>query len=186
MVVEENRPLGDMVRRDYEPCSWRVRSRFSESLERNRFPLGIYRSKLEQRKVEEDCMRVGPKEGVYFGGDDGRVMCVCVWRTRCGGGWDGCPRYHPRVGVGLLVLVVVDDIGSLISIIQRSPARKGIISRDGQSGRVQEGSRHPRVPGRTSGTGVWGGPGIFIEDPGAPDGGVGSRRIREVDGGYVR
>jgi len=27
VVVEENRPLGDIVRRDYEPCSWRVRSR---------------------------------------------------------------------------------------------------------------------------------------------------------------
>ena len=26
MVVEENQPLGDIVRRDYKPCSWRVRS----------------------------------------------------------------------------------------------------------------------------------------------------------------
>jgi len=58
-----------------------------------------------------------------------------------------CTRYHPRVGVRLLVLVVVDNIGSLIPVVQRSPARMGVVSWDGQGGRVQEGSRHPRVPG---------------------------------------
>jgi len=76
VVVEENWPLGDLVRVDYEPCSWRVRSRFGESLNRDRFPPGIYRSKLEERKVEVDRMGVGSKEGVDFRGDDRRMMGI--------------------------------------------------------------------------------------------------------------
>lgn len=79
VVVEENRPLGDVFFRDYEPSSWRVRSRFGESLKRNRFPLGIYRSELEQRKVEVDRIGVRSKKRVEFGGDDGRVAGVLVW-----------------------------------------------------------------------------------------------------------
>jgi hypothetical protein len=78
VVVEENRPLGEMFFRDYEPSSWRVRSRFGESLRRNRFPLGIYWSELEKRKVEVDRIGVWPKEWVEFGGDDGRVAGVLI------------------------------------------------------------------------------------------------------------
>ena len=66
MVIEENWPLGDLVCADYEPGSWRVRSRFGESVSRNRFPPGIYRSKLEKRKVEEDRLGVRSKERVDF------------------------------------------------------------------------------------------------------------------------
>jgi len=161
VVVEENWPLGDSVRRDYEPCSWWVRSRFGQSLNRNRYPLGINRSELEKGEVEEDCLRVRAKEGVNFGRDDGRVVRVRVWRARHGGGWYGCPRYHPRVGVLLLVLVVVDNVGSLITVVQRSPAGMGVISGNGQAGCVQEGGRHPRVPGRTPGA-VWGSPRVII------------------------
>jgi len=163
MVVEENRPLGDLVRRDYEPGSWWVRSRLCKSLNRNRFPLGICRSELEEREIKVDRMGVGSKEGVKFGWDDGRVLGgVWVGMARCGGRWYGRPWDHPRVGVRLLALVVVENVGSLISIVQRSPARVGVISRNGQRRRAQEGSRHPRMPGRTSGTSVWGIPRIFI------------------------
>jgi len=135
---------------------------------------------------------------VDFGRDEGRVLGVCVWMARymqC-----GSPRYHPRVLVSLLVLVVVGNVGSLISAVQRSPAGMGVVSRDGQAGgvgkkgalewggrhgRVQEGSRHPRVPGRTPGA-AWGSPRILIEDLRATDGRVGSGWIGETDGGYVR
>ena len=158
VVVKENRPLGDLFCRDYEPGGWWVRSRLGKSVSRNRFPPGICRSKLEERKVEEDCAGVGAKEGVEFGGDERRVLGICV-HTRYGGSWYGYPRYHPRVGVCLLVVV---DAGSPISIIQRSPARKGVTGRDSQSRRTQEGSRHPCVPGRTSDTRTRGSPRVFI------------------------
>lgn len=66
MVVEENWPLGDLFCADYEPGSWWVRSRFGESIGRNWLSQGIYRPKLEKRKVEEDRVGVGAKEGVDF------------------------------------------------------------------------------------------------------------------------
>lgn len=163
-----------------------MRSWFGESLNRNRLPPGIQRSELEERKVEVDCVGVVAKERVEFRGDEGRVLGVSVWSARYGGRWYGCPRYHPRVGVWLLVLVVVDNVGSLISIIQRSPAREGVVGRNSQSGRAQEGGRHPRVPGRTSGARARGRPGIVIEDLAASDGCVGSGWIGEVNGRYVR
>ena len=83
MVVEENRPSRDLVRSDYEPRSWRVRSRLGEDVKRNRCPPVIYRSKLEVRKVEADRMGVGSKERVEFGGKDGRVT-GCVPRNGVG------------------------------------------------------------------------------------------------------
>ena len=151
VVVEENWPLGDPLGCDYEPCSWRVRSRFGESLDRNGYPLGIYRAKLEEREIEEDCLGIRAEEGVDLGRDDGRVVVVCVWRAGYGVGWCGRPRYHPRVGVWLLVVVVVDNVGSLISVVQRSPAGKGVVDRNAQAGRAQGGCaqircRHPCVP----------------------------------------
>ena len=76
MVVKENWPLGDLVRCDYEPCSWRVRSRFGESLSRNGFPLGIYWSKLEKRKVKVDCAGVVSEKGVECGGDYWGVLSI--------------------------------------------------------------------------------------------------------------
>jgi len=185
VVVQENWPSGDHVRGDYEPCSWRVRSRLGESLKRNRLPLGIYRSKLEERKVEIYRMGVGSKERVEFGGNDWRIT-IWVCRSKTGGRWYRRPWYHPRVGVRLLALVVGHNIRSLISVVERSPAAMGVISRNGQRGCAQEGSRHPRVPGRTSGTSARGSPRIFIQDPGSPDGRVGSGRVGEVNGGYVR
>jgi len=139
VVVEENRPFGNPVRRDYEPRSWWVRSRFSEGLSRNRYPVGIYRSELEEREVEEDCLGVRAEEGVKSGRDDGMVMNRGVWKF-------GCPRYHPRVGGRLLALVIVDNIGSLVPVVQRSPAGMCVIGWNGQVGCVQEGGSHPRVP----------------------------------------
>ena len=73
MVVEENRPSRDLLRSDYEPCSWRVRSRLGKDVKRNKCPPVIYRSKLEVRKVEADRMGVWSKERVDFGGNDWRV-----------------------------------------------------------------------------------------------------------------
>jgi len=87
VVVEENWPLGELVVCDYEPCSWWVRSRFGESLDRNRDSPGIYWSEFEEREVEEDCLGVGAKEGMKLRRDEGRVLSVCVWRARYGGGW---------------------------------------------------------------------------------------------------
>lgn len=78
MVVEENRPLGDVFRGDYEPGSWWVRSRLGEDMDRNKIPLGIYRSKLEVRKVKVDRVGVGPKERVEFGWNDHRVLAIWV------------------------------------------------------------------------------------------------------------
>ena len=160
MVVEENRPLGDLLCGDYEPCSWWVRSRFGQSMNRNRFSSGIYRPKLEKRKVEEDRTGVGSEERVEFRGNYW-VVGILVRRARNGGRY-WRPWHHPRVGVRLLALEVVVNIRSLISVVKRSPARMGGSRRDGQSGCTQEGSRHPRVPGRTSGTSARGGPRIFI------------------------
>ena len=175
VVVEENWPLGEFVIRDYEPGSWWVRSRFGEGLNRNRDSPGIYRSELEEGEVEEDCFGVGAKEGVEFGGDVRRILSICVWRARYGGGRWGRARYHPRVWACLLVLVVVEKVGALTAV-QRSPAGMGVVSWNGQAGGIrnegaldgsgghggaQEGGRHPRVPGRTSGA-AWGGPRIII------------------------
>ena len=162
MVVEENWPSRDLVRGDYEPSSWWVRSRLGESLKRNKVPLGIYRSKFEARKVEVDRTGVGSKERVEFGGNDWIVLAVWVPRCRNGVGRYWRSRYHPRVGVRLLALVIVDNIGSLITVVKRPPAGMGVISWNGQRGCVQEGSGHPRVPGRASGTSAWGIPRIII------------------------
>jgi hypothetical protein len=77
-----------------------VRSRFCEDIPRNRPPLAVYRSKLEERKVEVDPIGIRPKKGMKFGRDDRRVS-VCVWRARCRGRWYWCPRNHPRIRVRL-------------------------------------------------------------------------------------
>ena len=136
MVVEENRPSRGQVRGGYEPSSWWVRSRLGESLKRNKVPLGIYRSKLEVRKVEVDPTGVGSKERVDFGGNDWIVLAIWVPRCRNGVGRYWCPRHHPRIRVRLLVVVVVDNVGSLVSVVHRSPAGMGVISWNDQRGCV--------------------------------------------------
>ena len=123
VVVQENGPLGDHIRGDYEPCGWRVRSRLGESLARNRYPLGIYRSKFEERKVEVDRMDVGSKERVQLGGNDWRVGAIRVCRKKTWDRWCWRPWYHPRGG------------GRITSVAgtcaKRSPAGMGVISWDG-------------------------------------------------------